>query len=61
MITEQQLAEYNEAIMTYQHHVPVGFNCCSAHPAAEASIRLYAEVLRLRAAVTAYETARETP
>lgn len=60
MLTEQQLAEFDKAITTYQHHAPVGFACCSAHPAADASIALYAEVLRLRAQLAAL-TSKETP
>lgn len=47
-LTDQQLDEIEAAITTYQQHPNVGFACCSAHPAADATPALVAEVRRLR-------------
>ncbi|MFI1562160.1 hypothetical protein ACH4ZX_03700 [Streptomyces sp. NPDC020490] len=47
-LTDQQLAEYATAVAAYQQHAPTGFACCTAHPAADASAALLAEVHRLR-------------
>lgn len=48
-LTDTQLAEYETAIAAYQHHPPIGFACCSAHPAADAAAVLLDENRRLRA------------
>ncbi|MFF4489469.1 hypothetical protein ACFY0F_23720 [Streptomyces sp. NPDC001544] len=52
-LTGQQIAQYEAAVTAYQQHVPTGFACCSAHPAADAAAALLAEVRRLRAELAA--------
>lgn len=46
-LTKMKLDYYADAIARYRDHVPVGFACCSAHPAAEAAGPLLDEVKRL--------------
>lgn len=48
-LTPQQLDEYTAALTAYERHAPTGFDCCTAHPAADAARALLAEVHRLRA------------
>ncbi|MDX3637789.1 hypothetical protein PV728_47975 [Streptomyces europaeiscabiei] len=48
-LTEQQLHDIDALIAAYRAHPSLGFACCSAHPAADASAALVAEIRRLRA------------
>lgn len=54
-LTDHQLDEIDEAIATYRQHPPIGFACCSAHPAADAATTLAAEVRQLRDRVAELE------
>lgn len=46
-LTAEQFDEIDAAITAYQQHPPIGFACCSAHPAADAATALIAEIRRL--------------
>lgn len=57
--TDQQLDldAIEAAINGYRLHPTIGFNCCSAHPVADAGAALVDEVRRLRAILDAEKTA----
>ena len=56
-LTDQQLDAIEAAINGYRLHPTTGFNCCSAHPVADAGAALVAEVRRLAAELDAEKQA----